>query len=399
MLACVLRASQAHRRYTAGMSVASVVILPVAATNEPAHLLVLKGYHMGSMWFTEAFNRMSGCYFHFEFERCLRKLGWRFDRNASTVPSTPTLQFFERGCGCPDSCGGCVDAQQPSSSSPPRSAPCRVIGVSFGAIGLPYLAHLRGVVQQDPRIVIVAHVRSNYIKQALSTLRSGCEGVENHVFSSDAAVRPTPPRLRVPPTLLLFKARGAARENAKVLADARSLSGHRLAYVIQYEAMQLDLDGEMRRLLRAIGVPDGIAARQRRALTANAVNGTDTVAARSADTAAPWPPSESVGAEGTLLVKAGSESAEGALVNFGEVERYLRPVECLHRMLLATTPMLFDHGQCVRALDALPPPLLRDLAQLQETAHTYGDRAVLQLNASECGRLPAPPHVHDHHGR
>ena len=80
-----------------------------------AFFVVLKGYHMGSKWFEEAFRKVAGCSFYFEYEHCLKQLA-----PAPQIASIAnvTLQYLRSSCGCPytPGCLGC-------SPEPPMQVP------------------------------------------------------------------------------------------------------------------------------------------------------------------------------------------------------------------------------------------------------------------------------------
>ena len=74
--------------------------------------VVLKGYHMGSKWFEEAFNRLEGGgAFYFEYEHCLRQLGRELP--SRIAPPAVTLNYLTTACGCSRNCGGCNDGALP----------------------------------------------------------------------------------------------------------------------------------------------------------------------------------------------------------------------------------------------------------------------------------------------
>ena len=65
--------------------------------------VVIKGYHMGSLWFEEAFNKLRGVSFFFEYEHCLRDLAPAGSHLASAMLTFRHLQ---------QSCGSCTDQQR-----------------------------------------------------------------------------------------------------------------------------------------------------------------------------------------------------------------------------------------------------------------------------------------------
>ena len=254
-------------------------------------------------------------------------------------------------------------------------------GVSFGALGSPFLAHLRGLLALEPRTRVVLHVRTNHVKHAISFLRTSCPGQLNHftprlgagraagraaagggAATGDVGDSPPLARLYVPPALLLQRAALAARAQSKVLADALALGSGRLAYTLAYEAMQLDLPLEIGNLLRALGVPSGAVG----AAVARAA------AARLAERAESTP-------GGGAMLKAAAEDSRLVLANFGEAEALARSLPCMHAMLLAATPTVFPLDACAADLERMPQQLERLLVEGSREG-----RARLALNASEC---------------
>lgn len=161
--------------------------------------VVVKGYHMGSLWFAEAFSRLRGCALYFEYEHCLRHGAATAASTANSsrpvaaanspgpvlLPPSATQQFLHRGCACANlataraplaHCGGCASGQQ-----------CRAAGISFGALGPEYLLHIRGLLQLEPRAAVIVHLRTNHIKHALSFLRTSCRQQPNHATAATAA--------------------------------------------------------------------------------------------------------------------------------------------------------------------------------------------------------------------
>ena len=335
-----------------------------------APFVVVKGYHMGSKWFEESFNRLPGCGFMFEYEHCLRAMGRKLQNpHDKLAPPTATMHFLRHGCQCPESCapnptchgsnssrplldsesgigssgvsGGISSGsrigeqghrarerkQLSASTASVRSyssrAPCRAVGVSFGALGPAYIAHLQSLLTLSrPRAVaVVVHIRTNHVKHALSFLRTSCSGEANHITRSAAALTKHSARLYVPPALLALRAWIAARAMDKILEDADAVRGESpLAYVLRYEAMQRDIGGEMAALLRAVGAPPAPLYQ---------------------------PPAVS-------LVKASVEDVGEMLVNAPAVEAAFRSLPCLHAMLVARGPVDFGLRTCEKELATLP---------------------------------------------
>ena len=322
---------------------------------EAAIFIVAKGYHMGSKWFEETFNRLPGCAFMFEFEHCLRHAGRQTVQQAPLsgsvlAPPNYTLRFLQHGCRCswscaPDeTCQGTNHGNRSDSSSSSgqhahhsmletavplastHGSHCRAVGVSFGALGPTYISHLQALIRLEPRVAVVVHVRSNHIKHGLSFLRTSCQGEKNHVVGATSApLAKHTARMYVPAPLLVLRALLAARAQDKVLRDANEIRGERkLAYVVRYEAMQRDIGAEMGALLRALGAP---------ASHAN-------------------PPQSAV-----ALVKAGSDFAGDMLTNMAQLEAQLLSLPCLLSMLVARGPVAFELRACERELAQLPAGL------------------------------------------
>ncbi|KAL1504907.1 hypothetical protein AB1Y20_008675 [Prymnesium parvum] len=246
-----------------------------------ALFVVVKGYHVGSKWFEEAFNQVEGGHFRFEFEHCLKAVSKEVDTPSSL---NLTLRYLRSSCGCDTmpSCAGCVATplpppehsstdgahrkrsheaalgraaeQQPQQNS---SRGCRASGVSFAASSDQYTRLLAKVLGMAPSVRMVVHLRSNHVKHALSFLRHSCPGQQNHLASSDVARLGSAPshplRLRIPPALFLSKAFTVAQQQLLLVDRAKRASEGRIAYTLVYEAMQQDLVGEIERLLLAIG--------------------------------------------------------------------------------------------------------------------------------------------------
>lgn len=325
------------------------------AQRATASFVVVKGYHMGSKWFADAFNHIHGAAFFFEYEHCLRKLAPQ--PHVLAGPET-TLGYLRHGCGCAESCHGCRAGELPPvqpavpgggahrarasrvhAAESAHAKHCLATGVSFGALGASYVAHLGAMLRLEPRLSIVLHVRSNHVKHGLSFLRVTCPSQPNHATAATAAHR-----MRMPPALLLARSVTAARSQAKVSEQAASLAGGRVAYTVVYEAMQRDLDGEMRRLLGAIGAP---------------------------------PAAQGSVVRGGSLVKAGSDDLAEVLANFGEVEQHLRSLPCLHSMLVARGPVAFEADACREEIGSFSEAVASEVAATRASGR-------LELNASDC---------------
>ena len=181
--------------------------------------VVIKGYHMGSAWFEEAFNKLRGGSFFFEYEHCLRDLAPTGSHLASAML---TFRHLQQSCGsCTDQqrttrCRACGVVPPPVGSAlhrttvgsnvqwpaaAPSEAPCLATGVSFAAVGGPYLQHLIDLRKLMPTLPVLVHVRSNLVKHALSYLRQACHRVSERspaaTLCTQAAIlraRAAPPR-------------------------------------------------------------------------------------------------------------------------------------------------------------------------------------------------------------
>jgi hypothetical protein len=392
----------------------------------PPAFVVVKGYHCGSKWFAQAFNALPGGAFFFEYEHCLRSIGRaqssrpKPDAGLAVAASHPelasphlTLNYLRSGCRCADDCHGCSEnstrrpRQQLSPSARP-TAPCLATGVSFGALGPAYVAHVRTMLHLLPRVTIVAHVRSNHIKHALSFLRTTCGGEVNHLRADGRAdhgrrrlapvvavasgERPPARRLAVPPPLLLLRASHAALDQQRVLDTAGSLAGVRgVARVLVYEALQRDLHTEMLALLEAIGVSAAAA----RGAAARGDGGGDRVGAgggagsrggggarddASGHVGGGGAAAAAVPSTASDLVKAGADSLADGLSNYGAVAAYLRGLPCLTEMLRASGPVPFGLGACAAELSGLPAAVQQEMAQAKASRPRGW-----ALNESECG--------------
>ena len=157
--------------------------------------VVIKGYHMGSAWFEEAFNKLRGVSFFFEYEHCLRDLAPAGSHLASAML---TFRHLQQSCGsCTDQqrttrCRACGVVPPPIGSTlhrtsagsnvqwpaaAPSEAPCVATGISFAAVGPVYMQHLLALRVLMPTLPVLVHVRSNLVKHALSYLRQACHRV------------------------------------------------------------------------------------------------------------------------------------------------------------------------------------------------------------------------------
>mmetsp|Transcript_36826 Transcript_36826/g.86006 ORF Transcript_36826/g.86006 Transcript_36826/m.86006 type:complete len:361 (-) Transcript_36826:416-1498(-) len=323
----------------------------------PAAFIMLKGYHMGSLWLAQTFNSVPGCALFFEYEHCLRKLSPsrmqaaylpRNKKASITQLASPnlTLRFLRTACACPvaerasamtagDSmCSGC-SMNEPSGANRHRTL-CRATGVSLAAMGNRYTQHLHAVRILEPRVRILVQVRTNHVKHALSFLRTNC-GDPNHSKRDKRAKM----MMRVPAALLLARTRQISREQRRVVEVATQLANGSITRYVMYEAMQRDMAGEVAAILEAVGAP-------------------------------PLPPGWSSTIPSSQ-VKSGAEDVSRSVSNYEELERAFRFSECLHAMLVAREPQTFlpfqGCAEAVRAPAATP-------AQ-------FGRRR-FDLNASDC---------------
>ena len=242
----------------------------------------------------------------------------------------PPKEYTRRGNRC---AGGCPNATL-------ARPPCRASGVSFGAIGGAHATHLRSLVALEPRLTVLAMVRTNRIKHAVSFLRTSCHGELNHATTS-RAVR----RLVVPTEALLLRARTSQKSQTKVLQMARELGRRPVAHVIVYEEMQRDLAAELARILRA--------------------SASAPLAATSKGT----------------LVKAGSDDLGAQVANFDALEAELRAAPCLHAMLVAREPVAFGLDGCpIDEYDVV----LRANSSTTRKKDLIGDGNI-KLAGDECG--------------
>ena len=158
--------------------------------------VVIKGYHMGSAWFEEAFNKLRGVSFFFEYEHCLRDLAPAGSHLASAML---TFRHLQQSCGsCTDQqrttrCRACGVVPPPVGSAlhattaaskvqyplhfKSQEAPCLATGISFAAVGPAFMEHLIDLRKLMPTLPVLVHVRSNLVKHALSYLRQACHRV------------------------------------------------------------------------------------------------------------------------------------------------------------------------------------------------------------------------------
>lgn len=197
-----------------------------------ALFVVLKGYHMGSKWFEEAFSSVSLRGFQFEFEHCLRH---SLPREAIRYSANFTLQFLRTSCGCENrkSCSWCSQPpatlvnsskslikRQPELQPTPASQ-CVASGVSFAVISSEYIEHITSLLAMEPAISVVLHVRSNIVKQAVSMLRVHCEGQVNHLSASWANSY-TRASMHIRPAVLIQKVFAVAKEQSRRIAMCAS---------------------------------------------------------------------------------------------------------------------------------------------------------------------------------
>ena len=148
--------------------------------------------------------------------------------------------------------------------------------------------------------------------------------------------------------LLLARLRYVRGMQVATIQLARQMKSVAPAYVLSYEAMQLDIGGEIRRLLVAIGVGEHVA-RER---------------------------VEMAQARGRLSLSKSlrTETLSSILGNYDQLEALLRPaaasspnttnrVPSLHKMLVATEPQVFPILDPRVELDSLLPPSMAEMAE------------------------------------
>lgn len=340
----------------------------------PVSFLVLKGYHVGSRWFAEAFGAPDSLGFHFEYEHCLRQLADRshpgYDDGPPIAGANWTVHWLRHGCDCSSETAGRTGTAEPAhkngdcaqgevkpcrglavaGSAEPAAAigraapPCLATGVSIAALGHAYRFHVRHVLALAPRTRVVVHVRTNHVLHAISHLRTSCLGQRNHYVPHKEhgqwSARPAVPQLDIPPPVLLLGAAAQMLSQHELLVEARSVAqmgaAKEVAYVLAYEDMQRGLSAEIRKLLLALGVP---------AAAADAA-ATETAAREEAAAA-------EGAAHGKLpMVKVGSANARAALgtASYEAAERYLRAVPCMREMLMSDGPTAFALDACSAAV-------------------------------------------------
>ena len=294
---------------------------------QPAAFLVIKGYLIGSTWFTEQFNAIPGLSFFFEFEHCLQQFG----ANGSLAPAEFTARHLRQTCGagtCPSRTARgqvirttqrCALCRRGLDASPAAGQSCIANGISFGVPRGALLDHVQLLPSLMPQLRVLAHIRTNHVKHAISFLRAPCPRSRT---SAEA-------KIHVHPAALLIRVREVAASQLEIVALARSID--RLRYTIVYERMQADPAAELRRVLEAIGVP--------------------AAAVPAASTAPP------------IERKRSADDLAASLVNFEELARLFAPLGCLGAMLRAASTEAFELARCappliatVDAATAVPRP-------------------------------------------
>ena len=225
-----------------------LLLLPESAISQsPAAFIVLKGKHMGSDWFASQFNQLQGCALAFEFTP---KAGWHLgSTNTSTEEnSNALLEHLVRHPICH------------ATESPAHA--CRAVGLSAELSDEVITSAMHRAASLAPHIPFVLHVRTNFVKHALSFLRTTCHatagGARNHLAASASAMskaRAAAP-LFIPPELLLARAILRHKETRHQIDAGRAMASGKFAYTLVYEAMQQDIAREIRNVLRAVGVPE-----------------------------------------------------------------------------------------------------------------------------------------------
>ena len=155
----------------------------------------------------------------------------------------------------------------------------------------------------------------------------------------------------IPPLALLRQGRILQRQQDSTREHAMQLAGPaQIKYVITYEALQMDLEGEIERLLGAIGAP---------ARSAASLHETSLLTRQLLLLAGE-------------VVKSSSEDMAVALQNYDEVESLFQPLGCLHEMLAASEPKVFEDCQ----------PTDAELRLLEEAEKTQLDELI--QNGMQC---------------
>ena len=345
---------------------------------DAAPFLILKSQHVGSQWLTIEFNRLPGCSLLFEAEDC----GDPFGDNIDDL----VVGYLQR-CTCPRRCLGCTLMQHNFERQVGCGAAQRAIGLSFGfqtnlqhpqGLDMLEMQQVERIVRAAPRLAIVVHARTNFVKMAFSAIRSGCPGQLNHIFAGNRSAHTSlSPHLKrssirvSPPFLLQYtieRARAQATLRRFALAMAKLSTRGKVVHEILYEVMQEDgADAESRLLLRAIGAQPTSVPRSARRLAASGTAVLHTLANREPIV--------------STSVKAGTEDLSLSLSNFKEIVAFftaaaarLPPLGCLHAMLLDKKAGEARHwSTCEAALLELQPNETAFHPQYTSTSNKFHD--------------------------
>lgn len=286
-----------------------------AGATQPRSLVVLKDGHVGSEWFAEAMQRQPATRFIFEMGPCI----------TGSLPGKLAFVTEKRGCAC--SKEDCQlfkrDIQQAPCLDSPHARACNVLGGSHMSVAADSeVVQWQQALTNATGVTIVVQTRSNLVKWAWSFLRTGA----SHRFlywqrqkQSNGSAAPRIKELnhlrsesnrskekavRVEPAHLLRLVLAKQRRSERLLEIARKLAmqvGQRRERVVLYESLQTDMEGELRKLYRSMGVPFSVEAH--RSVPRNS------------------------------LLKHATEDLTRAISNWRELEGALRPYPCLLEML------------------------------------------------------------------
>ena len=286
----------------------------------PRSLLVLKDGHVGSEWFAETITRQPGTKFLFEMGSC-------------TVGSLAGKRAFygpeRHACACSkDDCAafrGDRFASAPCLGAPSRTT-CRVLGGSHMTMGAESEVLQWQDLVNGTDTVIVLQTRSNLVKWAWSFYRTGAmkrlrrepvsaskESIHRREGVEDDRSRST--RMHVDPIALLRMIVAKQARSERLLKTARRLARlttNRREYVLLYETMQDNLEGEMERLYTSLRVPFDAKAHRR------------------------VPPGSSP------LLKHAPEDLSMVISNWQSLLQAFAPYPCLKEMLVDTKRHIFD---------------------------------------------------------
>ena len=362
-----------------------------AGPPQPRSLVVIKDGHVGSEWFAESLQRQPSTRFIFEMGPCI----------TGSLEGKKAFVAEKRGCAC--SKEDCQlfkrDIHQAPCLDSPHAQSCTVLGGSHMSVAADNeVAQWQEALTNATGVTIVVQTRSNLVKWAWSFLRTGAShrflywqrqnqknttaaGAKikelNHLRSESN--RSKEKAVRVEPAHLLRLVLAKQRRSERLLEIARKLAvqvGQRRERVVLYESLQTDMEGELRKLYRSMGVPFSLEAH--RSVPRNA------------------------------LLKHATEDLTRAISNWRELEGALRPYPCLLEMLHDTERRAFADcnglrgGRCAcswktpivpRNLSALGRQQRRAAVALaaQMRRHVHGGRGRRGVGASS-HHLPGVRH-------